>query len=92
MGKSIGGCRVLKLTCLPIARRMPAVTAPRPSNTWKSATMGRMAATSSTTSADHGIRGQRFLSRRGDILVRRSPGSSLKICAHDLRKTINIAL
>ena len=38
------------VNCLPIARRMPAVTAPSPSNTWKRATIGRMYATEETTS------------------------------------------
>lgn len=50
VSRRAGQWRTVILTCLPIARRIPAVTPPRPSNTWKSATMGRMEATSSTTS------------------------------------------
>ena len=49
-GRNGGGEEPVVLTCLPIARRIPAVTPPRPSNNWKRATMGRIEATSSTTS------------------------------------------
>ena len=38
------------VNCLPLALKIPAVTAAFPSNTWKSATNGKMDATIPTTS------------------------------------------